>query len=220
MAKEKEDLAKFKRKKSKGSQEGSRQKTVPDNSFIELLEGEERSLNISTSNIPEIQGLDKKYNDELQVNEEEYKSDRFKQELIQEAQETIDKLVSDASEAEIETIEKMQRLKLDSNSRPETAPTKISRQRSEEANQSMENSRTERAYFVDKNPIIEKPISLSFPVEQPGFIKPQTHPSRIVFNSIPHPYIPKIKDIVSVFEAVTDYCLRFYLICQLQKRSR
>jgi hypothetical protein len=86
------------------SREGSRQKTVPGNSFIELLEGEEEpSINISQSNLNynRIQGLDKEYSEELEVKEEQYKSERFKEEVNEQAQKTIDKLVSAESEVEM-----------------------------------------------------------------------------------------------------------------------
>jgi hypothetical protein len=94
----------------------------------------------------------------------------------------------------MDNIEKLQKFKEDPNVRQEKLSPK---NYSDRGNQSMENSLSERVYSSDKIPNPEKPISLNFPVEQPGFVKPQTHPSRIVFNSIPNVYVPKIKDIVS-----------------------
>ena len=89
----------------------------------------------------------------------------------------------------MDNIEKLQKFKEDPNVRQEKLSPK---NYSDQENQSIENSLSERVYSSDKIPNPEKPISLNFPVEQPGFVKPQTHPSRIVFNSIPNVYVPKI----------------------------
>lgn len=204
------------RRKTKMSREGSRQKTVPGNSFIDLLDGEDRSINVSHSKIQKIEGVDRKYSQELDVKEEHYRSEQFKQELIQEAQETIDKLVSDTSDAELEVLKNAKQLKEDLNVQQEAPNLKIENSPEVTENVSLDESLTVRNYFQDIQPILEKPIAQNFPMEQPDFIKPQIHPPRIAFNSIPQNYIPKVKDIVSTPQFTISI---FLTICRRDQKS-